>query len=149
MKDGKIDALVTWSTVPSPGYESLDQTTSIKILPIEEEILKEVQKEFDPGAELYTIPKGVYSGQEEEALTSQSTRYYITSKDVDDETIYEFTKFLIENAQELTKYHPSAEGITLENAIQPIAIPLHPGAIKYYEEQGIEIPDERIPSEMK
>ncbi|MGM0901250.1 MAG: TAXI family TRAP transporter solute-binding subunit [Bacillota bacterium] len=149
LKDGAIDALVTWSTVPSPGYVGLDQTTSIKILPIDEGVLKEMQAELDPGAELFTVPKGVYSGQKEEALTSKSTRYYITNSEVDEKIIYDFTKFLIENAQELVKYHPSAEEITIENAIKGISVPLHPGAVKYFQEQGIEIPDEIMPPESK
>lgn len=149
LKDGTADALVTWSTVPSPGYTSLDQTTSIKILPIEEEILEDIHEEYDPGAEFYTVEKDVYSGQTDEALTSMSTRYYVTNSEVDEEIIYEFTKFLIENADELATYHPSASHISLENAIDPIGIPLHPGAVKYYEEQGIDIPEERMPPEMK
>jgi len=147
LKDGAIEALVTWSTIPSPGYVGLDQTTSIKILPIEEEILHAMHEELDPGAELFTVPKGVYSGQTEEALTSKSTRYFITNAEVDEKIIYDFTKFLLENAQELVKYHPSAEEITLENAIKGITVPLHPGAVKYYQEQGIEIPDEIMPPE--
>jgi uncharacterized protein len=145
LKDGTIDALVTWSTVPSPGYVGLDQTTSIKILPIEKDILEAMHKEFDPGAQFFTVPKGVYSGQEEEAVTSQSTRYYISNADVDEEIIYEFTKFLIENAESLVKYHPSAKDITIENALNGISIPLHPGAVKYYQERGIEIPEEIMP----
>lgn len=149
LKDGTADALVTWSTVPSPGYTSLDQTTSIKILPIEKDILEDIHREYDPGAEFYTVQKDVYSGQTEEALTSMSTRFYVTNAEVDDEIIYEFTKFLIENAEELAKYHPSASEISLENAVGPISIPLHPGAIKYYQEKGIDIPEDKMPSEMK
>lgn len=142
VQDGNASALITWTTLPSPGYESMDQSTSIKILHLEDEIIEKIQTEIDPGGEPVTAPAGLYSGQEEDVTVYMSPRFYATRADVDEEMVYEFTKYMIENAEELTKYHPTAEEITIENTLSQMMIPLHPGAIKYFEEEGYEVPEE-------
>lgn len=137
LRDGTVDAFVTWTTVPAPGLQSLDETNSIKILPIPTDTLDAVHEIYDPGSSHFTVEAGTYSGQTEDAITSRASRIYITRADVDEDIVYEFTKFIIENAEELAKYHPSAAEITLENAIESITIPLHPGAERYYKERGL------------
>ena len=61
---------------------------------------------------------------------------FVTHKDVSDELVYEFTKYLMESPEEMAKVHPVAANITPENAKQGFQVPLHPGAEKYYEEVG-------------
>jgi hypothetical protein len=36
------------------------------------------------------------------------------------------------------------EWITLENALSGLPAPLHPGALKFYQEKGLDIPPELI-----
>jgi len=66
-------------------------------------------------------------------------------KDVPDEVVYEMTKILYENIDELAKAHQVAKQIDMHKAFEGLMIPLHPGAIKYYEEQGITVPAELKP----
>jgi TRAP-type uncharacterized transport system substrate-binding protein len=56
------------------------------------------------------------------------------------------TKILYENIDELAKAHQVAKQIDMNKAFEGLMIPLHPGAIKYYEEQGIKVPDKLKPS---
>jgi hypothetical protein len=50
--------------------------------------------------------------------------------------VYKITKALFENLEEVAKSHPQGRDITLEDAPNA-AIPLHPGAAKYYRERGL------------
>jgi uncharacterized protein len=47
------------------------------------------------------------------------------------------TKQLFENLPALQAAHVSGKGIKLETALSSMPIPLHPGAERYYKEQGV------------
>src|SRR5699024_2163260 len=56
---------------------------------------------------------------------------------IDEDLGYELAKSMIENADENT--HAQAEQMTLDNALNGAEdLPMHPGAAKYYEEQGLD-----------
>ena len=55
------------------------------------------------------------------------------------------SKALFENNAYLVKIHPAAAYTTPENAVKYSPIPLHPGAIKYLKEVGIDVPSKLMP----
>ena len=61
--------------------------------------------------------------------------------DLSEDTVYQMTKILFENVDQLRAVHQKAQAISLETALDGMSIPLHPGAIKYYEEKGLTIPE--------
>jgi TRAP-type uncharacterized transport system substrate-binding protein len=48
---------------------------------------------------------------------------------------------VFENQSRLVKAHPAASETLPQNAVKNTFLPFHPGAIKYYREIGIKIPD--------
>ncbi|QQK76580.1 TAXI family TRAP transporter solute-binding subunit [Salicibibacter cibarius] len=139
LRDNNIDAFVTFSSYPSTQVQGVDETTSVKVLPIEEDVIHGAAEEFNQEADPVVLEADsaeAYSGQSEDVLTSGMGRYFVTREDVEEDLIYEFTKFVHEQAEELSSYHPTAEAITIENSIETIDIPLHPGAERYYREEG-------------
>ncbi|QQK76581.1 TAXI family TRAP transporter solute-binding subunit [Salicibibacter cibarius] len=139
LRDNNIDAFVTYSAYPSSVVQSLDETTSVKVLPVGEDVIYGAGEEFNQEAnpvKLEADSAKAYSGQSEDVTTAQTGRYFVTREDVDEDLVYEFTKFVHEQAEELSNYHPTAEEITIENSIETIDIPLHPGAERYYREEG-------------
>ena len=58
---------------------------------------------------------------------------------VDEETVYEITRALWnENTRKLLdEGHARGRDIRLETAVEGIAVPLHPGAERYYREVGV------------
>lgn len=64
------------------------------------------------------------------------------SADLSEDTVYKMTKILFENVDQLRAVHQKAQLISLETALDGMSIPLHPGAIKYYEEKGLSVPEE-------
>jgi len=59
--------------------------------------------------------------------------------EIDEELVYGITKALWHETarQLLDNGHPKGPAITLETALHGIAIPLHPGAERYYREVGL------------
>ena len=67
--------------------------------------------------------------------------------EVDEELAYQMTKQLFENLPELIAAHNAAEGIDPKTAGKNLPVPLHPGAARYYEEKGIDIPEALRPTQ--
>jgi len=66
-----------------------------------------------------------------------------------EEFVYEVCKVIYENVDLVKLSWPQmARGMALENAGFTTA-PYHPGTVRYFREQGAQIPDELIPPEMK
>jgi hypothetical protein len=65
------------------------------------------------------------------------SNYLVTHEGVSDEIAYQMTKQLYENLETLTASHNAATQIKLEEALNGMPIPLHPGAERYYREVGV------------
>jgi hypothetical protein len=61
--------------------------------------------------------------------------------DVSEDIVYNLTKLLWDNLATLQEIHSATKAMTLEEALKGIPVPLHPGALRYYQEQGISIPE--------
>ncbi len=84
-----------------------------------------------------TIPAGTYNGQEADVPTVAVVNFLVTHEGVSEETVYQMTKQLFENLPELEAAHKAAASIKLDNALDGMPVPLHPGAERYYKEKGL------------
>ncbi|MEL6641655.1 MAG: TAXI family TRAP transporter solute-binding subunit [Pseudomonadota bacterium] len=92
----------------------------------------------------YTIPAGTYPGQDADVQTIAQPNFLATSADLPEENVYMITKTIYENLPFLQAIHPATKAMAIEKAIAGLPLPLHPGAAKYYQEVGIEIPERLI-----
>lgn len=92
----------------------------------------------------YTIAAGTYPNQDEDVQTIAQPNFLATNADVSEEHVYLLTKALYENLPFLQAIHPATKAMTLEQAMAGLPVKLHPGAARYYQEQGMEIPDHLI-----
>lgn len=88
------------------------------------------------------IPAMSYSGQAEDVHTIGQNNILATSVSLDKQVIYELTKTMFENVDYLIKIHPACAHISLEKALGGLKLPLHAGAIQYYREKNLNIPEE-------
>ena len=63
------------------------------------------------------------------------------SAEMSEDLVYEITKAIFENVEDLRAVHPAANQTTIDFTLSATPIPLHPGAIRYYEEAGATVPD--------
>ena len=93
------------------------------------------------------IPADAYDFLTEDIETIGMWNMAIANKDLDDELVYKIVKGIFDNHDAMVTAHQSAKETIIENIVLNDWMPLHPGAIKYYEEIGIELPDEVYPPE--
>ncbi len=116
----------------------------IKIL----DFTNEQAKKADGGFELYTryvIKAGTYPGQTEDINTIAQPNFLAVRADVDEEAVYMITKTIYENLPFLNAIHKATSVMALEKALAGLPMPLHPGAAKYFQEVGLEIPARLMP----
>lgn len=89
----------------------------------------------------YVIPAGTYPGIDEDVTTIAQPNFLATHENLPEEDVYQITKTMYENLAFLNAIHPATKAMALEKAIAGLPVPLHPGAARFYEEQGITIPD--------
>ena len=84
-----------------------------------------------------TIPGGMYRGNDADVSTFGVGATFVTSANVSDDAVYAVVSAVFENFNDFKKLHPAfAHLVPQEMATAGLSAPLHPGAAKYYKEQG-------------
>lgn len=136
MQNGNIDAVVFSSGIPNAGILELNTTEEIAIVEIEEDKILRMQEDY-PAFFPAIVPQDTYDGMESDVSTVGVNNVLITHKDVSDDVVYAMTKAVFENLSELRDSHNAAEEIDITKALENLPAPLHPGAKKYFDEQGV------------
>lgn len=135
--DGVVDAAFGILAAPTGSIEQLATSHDVVMLDITGPELETILA----GNELlsaHEIPGGTYSGVDEpnHTITSWATLY--TTADLDEDVAYELVRVMYEHGDQVQ--HSAARDMVLENAVDGLGpIDLHPGAARYYQEQGVEI----------
>ncbi|MCP4404779.1 MAG: TAXI family TRAP transporter solute-binding subunit, partial [bacterium] len=111
----------------------------VTVLDFTDEQLETIQKAY-PIWVRYVVPAGTYPGQSQEINTIAQPNFLACQPDLPEDVVYLITKTIYENLPFLHNIHKATKAMKLERAIGGLPVPLHPGAAKYYKEQGIEIP---------
>ncbi len=84
-----------------------------------------------------TIPASLYEGVEEDTTTFGVRATFVSSSDVDEDTVYHVVKAVFDNFDRFKGLHPAFGNLDPEEMISAgLSAPLHDGAAKYYREQG-------------
>jgi uncharacterized protein len=134
LKNGQIDAFVTASSFPTPNVIETAASMPISLVSLTDEQIEQT------GAARQTIPAGTYSGVDQDVETTSLPVIAYTTTGMDDDTAYTLTRTFWERREAMAEETPWWGGIT-HDMIGNIAGTLHPGAVRYYDEAGIEIPD--------
>lgn len=140
LRDGVVDAAFSILALPAGSIIDVATATDIVLVDIAGDALEQLLAD-DPSLTPVEVPEGTYPGQEGTAqwVTNWATLYGQTG--LDDDQVYELVKVMYEQMNPETVGHAVADEIQLETAIDGLGgIPLHPGAERYYQEQGVELP---------
>jgi uncharacterized protein len=114
------------------------------ILEFTEEQMARANSEFELWP-VYEIPANTYPGQSEAVKTIAQPNFLAVRDDIPEEDVYLITKAIYENLPFLHNIHAATKDMALEKALAGLPMPLHPGALRFYEEQDIEVPDRLKP----
>lgn len=135
LKDDKIDAFFCVAGAPTTAIVELATTNNINILEVDDEHADKLMENY-PFYTKYNVPGGTYKGVDSDVQTVAVVATYIVSNDLDENLVYQMTKALFENSEEIAKAHPKGAELDPAYSVSGISIPLHPGAEKYYKEIG-------------
>ena len=136
LQDGKIDAAFIVAGAPTPAITEIATSNDVTLVPIDGEIADSILADC-PYYTTLTIPAGTYPGQDEDVETITIKATLIVSADADEDTVYNITKAIYDNADSIAAEHSKGAELTIENATSGMTAPFHSGAAKYFEEQGV------------
>ncbi len=136
MKDGTLDAFFFFAGYPAPAVSELANTVAIDLVPIAGEAAKRLQSRYRFfSADI--VPVGTYKGVgRTETLTVGAQ--WLVSANVPETLVRDITAVMWtpQTQQALEKSHPKGRQIRIETALSGLAVPLHPGAERYYRDVG-------------
>ncbi len=135
-KDRQIDAFVFTIGTPNPAIQDITTMQTIQFVPVDGKERDAIVAKF-PYFAKDAIPAKSYKGQTEPVETISVQAMLIVNQELSDDTVYAITKTLFENLPELKVAHHKAAEFDLKRALDGVTIPVHPGAERYYREQGV------------
>src|SRR5690625_2567337 len=135
IQDGNIDAAFITAGTPTAPVEEVQASADISIVPVDKDKAHELIEEYPYYAE-DTVEEGTYD-IEEDVDTVAVLAMIVVTDDIPEDTVYDITKAIYENTDDIA--HDKADAISKDAALDGLGdLELHPGAEKYYEEEGIE-----------
>lgn len=139
LQDGRIDAF--FFTVGHPNGNITEATTGriqVRVVDITGAEIDTLLSEF-PYYATSQIPASFYpqAVNTTDATTMGVKATLVTSANVSEDVVYAITKEVFENFEEFSSLHPAYAVLTPQNMLEGLSAPLHPGAVRYYEEAGM------------
>ncbi|UUM29662.1 TAXI family TRAP transporter solute-binding subunit [Vibrio japonicus] len=145
LQNGTIDGMNTPAGVPvgavTQAFAALGN--DIQLLSFTDEQIKQANRDFDLWTK-YEIPANTYPGVDKPITTVAQPNFLAVRDDISEEDVYQLTKTIYENLPFLQGIHKATKAMALEKALSGLPLPLHPGAVRYYKEVGVEIPSQLI-----
>ncbi|MDN6318335.1 MAG: TAXI family TRAP transporter solute-binding subunit [Marinobacter sp.] len=145
LQNGNIDGMNIPAGVPAAAVTRAyaNMGAEITTLDFTPEQVAQVNSDFELWTP-YTIPAGTYPQQDQDITTIAQPNILAARADAPENDVYEITKTIYNNLPFLNNIHPATKAMALEKAIAGLPMPLHPGAARFYKEQGLEIPERLI-----
>lgn len=143
LQDGKIKGMNTPAGAPASAvttvYASMG-ASKIAVLDFSDADLNKISNDY-PAWSKYVIKANTYPGQTKDINTIAQPNILVATVDTPDEVVYLLTKTMYENLPFLHSVNKATLDMSVEKAIDGLPMPLHAGAVKFYQEKGIKIPE--------
>ena len=137
LADGSVAAAFIGGAVPTASITQASASMDVFFVPFAEQAMENLVADY-VFFNRATIPGGTYRGQDADVPTLDvGSLHLITSADVDEELVYQVTRSLYENREEVLRRHAAGAAINPANVVRDTGTEFHLGAIRYYREIGI------------
>ena len=142
MQDGLLDAIGFAAGVPIPTVSQLEVQTTISIVGFTEEELEKVTADFPVSR--YEIPAETYRTLDAPLASVAMWNFAIANCDLPESFVYEATRIAMEDNARMVNIHSSASETLPEHWDKNNVLPWHPGAARWFNENGAAIPADMI-----
>jgi TRAP transporter TAXI family solute receptor len=142
---GEYNALVLTGGAPFPAAKELEAKEPLNFIsPSVEEInlIRKAMPELTPSI----IAAGTYSSLDKDYSTIGVYNFAVGRSDLPEDLAYQLVKAIHENHPRLVEASSAAHETVPQNVVKNTFLPFHPGAVRYYREIGISIPDSLVPT---
>ena len=135
--DGKIDGFFYGVGHPSANIQDPTTTCGAQIVELTGPAVDGLVEKYPYYAQV-NIPGGLYPNNDNDIPTYGVLATFVSSEDVDDDVVYEVVKAVFNNFDDFKRLHPALGHLVKEDMVKNgLSAPLHPGAEKFYKEQGL------------
>lgn len=136
MQNGTVDAAFATSALPNTAIVELTNVAEIVVVPIDGAVADALIAAH-PFYAKSTIGAEVYGANAAGSVAIIAT--LACTEDMDEEVAYQITKALFEQKDAIAAGHTRGKDLDIAKAADGITVPFHPGAVRYYAEQGITV----------
>ena len=141
---GSIDAVASLTGLRDPAYAEMAERQDLRLVGFDDALVAQYVEEH-PGFAKGRIPGGSYHGTPQDTLTLIAPTVMVTTRHRSTDEVYEVTRSLFASRAELAAAAPAYASFGPETALEGIGVPLHPGAARFWREQGMDLPPGTAP----
>ena len=135
MKNGQLDIMVWIGPGEAFIIQDMINSVDLDLLPVDEKVITAVEQKY--GLKKGVIPANWYGGKfGHETVTVDASTELMVNKNMPEDLVYNMVKAICESRDDIVIASPYWASFTPEKAGEGLALPLHPGAEKYYREMG-------------
>jgi TRAP transporter TAXI family solute receptor len=134
MRDGHAVAFTLGTTIPASSVMDLASARQIRFVDLSP--YAEAMKRINAGYNIGPIPANTYPQQAEAVPKVVYSAHLIAACDQPEERVYRMVQLMFQNLAALTPINRALQGLTPAAAAADIGVPMHPGAARFYREQG-------------
>ena len=142
---GRVDTIATLTGAPVPAVQDVEAKEPITFLNLSPEQIEAIRKAL-PEFSLSKIAAGTYRLLDKDYVTIGVYNFAVGQAELPDDLVYQLVKAVFENQPRLVKATSAASDTLPQNVDKDAFLPFHPGAVRYYREIGIKIPDSLVPT---
>lgn len=143
---GEIDAFWVLVGYPNSSVVQAASQGGVRLLNLHDWALREGIYETYPFYTRVVIPAGTYAGQNEDVVTFQDASMWCVRAGASADAVYESLKTIYseKGLSAMSSAHKAARDMAVRVGVLGLSIPLHPGAHRYWNEQGVDIPSQLL-----
>jgi len=138
--DRQTDMAFIAGGIPHAAVTEMMTRMDAKILNLDQEVIDKLIEQY-PAYFPIEVPANSYKGQTEPVQTVAVGNLLVVRKDMDEELVYKMLENIYANKDELANSYKGAANFKIENGLNGMTLPLHPGAVKFFEDNGVTVPD--------
>jgi len=138
-KDRHVDFVFTHLALPGAAITEMTMSRKSVLLSTSKDCIDTLAKELGTIGTVSgkaQITGGTYKGNPDDVPAVTTAAELLVSKDVPDIVAYTILKIIGDNIEEVHKINAKNKTFIPKTGWVNVAVPLHPGAIKYYKEKG-------------
>ena len=139
LKDGQIDAAFVVAGAPTTAITDLATTKDVHLVALDDEHVAKLL-ETSPYYAKNVISADTYTGLDGDVTTVAVGAVVLAANTVSEDAVYALCADIFDNAADLVSSHAKYGELSLEYGASIASVPYHPGAAKYFSEQGYTVP---------